>query len=79
MPHHPGERTYNFKAHEGQTLAGVFVVQQAESASYGACWLVRHPCGHEENVSGIQLRAAEKAGTKRRCFACHPKHQRIGQ
>jgi hypothetical protein len=79
MAHQTGEVTYNFVDMTGRTAAGVQVLDRRPSDRYGACWLVRHACGHERVVRGAQLRASEKSGGKLRCWDCHPKHMRIGE
>lgn len=67
---HPG-----FVDMTGKTVAGAKVLMRSRNGMTGnskgnAFWLVRRPCGHEEEAQGINLRDAEKDGRKPLCKAC---------
>lgn len=76
MPHHPGERTYNFIDLTGRVLAGVQVLERVPAKS-GAAWTVRHRCGHTRVFKTSRIRENEKFGRELRCTLC-PKGKTSG-
>ncbi len=76
MPHHLGERTYNWTDLTGERTAGVHVLGVAPSISRGSQWFVEHiRCGHRETLAGTKIRAMRKQQRDRICRICFPKRE----
>lgn len=55
---------------EGQTLAGCYVLRRAADATHASRFLCKMSCGHEEVVTGSDLKMEAKAGKTVSCKAC---------
>lgn len=55
---------------EGQTLAGCYVLRRAADATHATRFLCKMACGHEEVVTGSDLKMEAKAGRIVNCKAC---------
>lgn len=76
MPHHPGERTYNWTDLTGTQTAGIRVLGVAPSSSRGSQWFVEHTrCGHREILLGTKIRAMRKQVRARIFRICFPKRE----